>query len=265
MWIFCCGMERSGSTVQFQITAQLVEDAGLGKRVEWVKAEEFPKLLEKYDSYNDWKVLKSHRFNNEVCSEFQKNNAKAVYIYRDLRDVFVSMMRKNSLSFEQLWGSGFLDRCLSEFYKWTSLPGILVSKYEEMVADLPGEVERIALHLGLKSDPKKCQAIASDFTLERQLERIEKSKGKEALRQGYANGPHFDPHTNLHTNHIHSGEIGGWEGLLIAEQVALIENKTRNWLLAQGYELTLSTSSRNLRTLRYKLQKILSKESLISQ
>ena len=39
MWIFCCGMERSGSTVQFQISAQLVEDAGLGKRVEWVKAE----------------------------------------------------------------------------------------------------------------------------------------------------------------------------------------------------------------------------------
>ena len=60
MWIFCGGMPRSGSTLQFQLTAHLVELAGLGMRVDWVRAAEFPKLREKYAARGGWKVLKTH-------------------------------------------------------------------------------------------------------------------------------------------------------------------------------------------------------------
>ena len=46
MWVFCCGMQRSGSTLQYQIAARLVEQAGLGQRLEWVEPGRFPELRE---------------------------------------------------------------------------------------------------------------------------------------------------------------------------------------------------------------------------
>ena len=61
MWVFCCGMQRSASTLQFQIAAELVERAGLGERVGWVRPEQFPRLLDKHGSDGKWKVFISSR------------------------------------------------------------------------------------------------------------------------------------------------------------------------------------------------------------
>jgi hypothetical protein len=250
MWIFCCGMQRSGSTVQFQIAAQLVEEAKLGKRVEWVKAERFPELRQKYAEYPGWKVFKHHICTDEMASEFHQRTAMGVYVYRDLRDVCVSTMHKYSMTFEQLWDSGFLADCLQQFQKWTSLPRMLVSKYEEVVRDLPREVERIATHLGMSLEPQRYEQIAAEYVIAKQMQRIEDAKRAGRLQQGFADAL-FDPHTNLHTNHIHSGEIGSWKEVLSADQIAVIENSAHDWLAMHGYELTQSSLYRTWLTFRY--------------
>lgn len=250
MWVFCGGMQRSGSTLQFQVTARLVEEAGLGKRVEWVKPERFPALRDRYASYPRWKVFKNHHCTEEMRSEFERGNALAVYVFRDLRDVCVSAMKKYSMSFDQLWDSGFLDHCLDQFARWTSLPRVLVSRYEEMITDLPGEVERIAEHLGIALGRARCEEIARDHAVERQLDRIEEAKRRGRLQQGFANGPLYDPETMLHTNHFTGGEIGAWSTVLSTEDVALIEDRARNWLAARGYGLSLGTFERTWLKLR---------------
>jgi hypothetical protein len=251
MWIFCCGMQRSGSTLQFQITARLVEEAGLGQRVEWVKPDRFPQLRQKYAEYPGWKVSKSHICTDDMAAEFHRHNAMGVYVFRDPRDVFVSTMRKYAASFDVLWGSGFLEECLYHFHRWTSLPRVLVQSYEQMISDLPGEVERIAAHLEIPVDRQNCEQIAAEYTIERQRERIEEAKRTGNLQQESARGPRFDPYTNLHTDHIQSGEIGGWKGILSAQQVALIEDQARDWLLSHGYALTQSSWQRTWLTFRH--------------
>lgn len=250
MWIFCCGMQRSGSTLQFQITAQLVEEAELGTRVEWVRAEHFPELRQKYAGYPGWKVLKHHMCTEEMTAEFRRHNASGVYIFRDLRDVCVSTMRKYSMSFEHLWDSGFLANCLRQCQLWTSLPRMLVSRYEDVVRDTPREVERIATHLGVTLAPQRYVQIASEYAVTRQLQRIEDAQRAGRLQQGFADVL-YDPHTNLHTNHIYSGEIGRWKEVLSAEQVAFIESETHDWLVAHGYQLTQSSWRRTRLAFRY--------------
>ena len=234
---------RAGSTLQFQIAAQLVEEAGLGKRVEWVKPPCFPKLREKYAHYTGWKVFKSHICMRPMVREFRRKNALGVYVFRDLRDVFVSATRKDSKSFEQLWEEDYLDVCLQNFQKWTRLPRVLVSKYEEMIADLPGEVARIAAHLGLSVDRDACERIASAYSLDQQLMRIERFKRTSASEQRYTEGPIFDSVTLLHTNHIQSGRSGEWAQVLSLSQAGMIEGRARNWLKSHGYEVTNASVS----------------------
>ncbi|MCG3119041.1 MAG: hypothetical protein ALAOOOJD_01369 [bacterium] len=236
MWIFCCGMQRSGSTLQFQITAQLVEAAGLGKRVEWVKPELFGKLRKALADEPGWKVFKMHVCTDKMADEFHRQNAMGVYVYRDLRDVMVSMIRKYDTTFETLLDGGFVDDCLLHYQRWTSLPRVLVSKYETMMADLANEVERIAAHLGITLRAEQYRQIAAEHNMAQQKQRIEAAKKDGNLRRGVVDSVRFDPYTNLHTNHIHEGEIGGWQAALAPEQVARLEAQAGNWLRAHGYE-----------------------------
>lgn len=234
MWIFCCGMIRSGSTLQYQITGQLVEEAGLGKRIAWTKHDRFTDIRKEYADYGGWKVFKTHEFTDEMAAEFTRQNARGVYIYRDLRDVFASIMRKNLKKFDQLWNERFLERCLYNYKQWTSLPHMLISKYEDVINNLPAEVESIAKHLDIPIDAERCNDVASNYSLQQQKKRIEAFK--KSLRENKSE-QNFDPHTLLHTNHIHSGSVGGWKDSLTPKQVAMIEAKARDWFVENGYTL----------------------------
>lgn len=237
MWIFCCGMPRSGSTLQFQITAQLIEEAGLGKRIETVRPTEFGKLRKQYAADPAWKVFKAHTCTDKMEKEFQRQNAAGVYVYRDLRDVVLSTMRKSEKTFDELWDMGFLEDRFEEYRRWTALPRVLVSRYETIIADLPAEVQRIAAHLGMALSAEAAQRIAADHSLERQRERIAAAVKNGDLRAGVVQGIYYNPTTNLHANHIHEGAIGGWKKVLSREQVERLEAKAGDWLLAHYYEL----------------------------
>jgi len=249
LWIFCGGMPRSGSTLQFQLTAHLVEQAGLGMRVEWVRAEEFPRLREKYAAQAGWKVLKTHVCTAEVRAEFEAGNARGVYVFRDVRDVVVSRMRERDEPFDRLWELEFVDRLLTRFARWTSVPGVLVSRYDEMVADVAGEVERIAGHLGIAVGRDECEQVAAEYAVVRQRERIRQAEACGRLRQ--SGDIYYDPISNLHVDHIRSGQSGDWRNILAREELAMVEDRAKHWLVANGYVLSLSAWQRALLKLRY--------------
>jgi len=244
MWIFCGGMPRSGSTVQFQLTAHLVERAGLGARVEWVRPQEFPRLREKYAGHAGWKVFKTHACTAEIRAECEAGNAKAVYVFRDVRDVLVSRMKKGGGTFEQLWATGFLDRLLTGFDQWTGLAAVLISRYDEMVADMSGEVRRIAAHLGISVNRDECEQIASEYTVPLQRKRIREAEADGRLQRAPGSAVSYDPVSNLHVNHIGSGGIGEWQTALAREAVAMIEERAGPWLVANRYALSPETHGR---------------------
>jgi hypothetical protein len=240
-------MPRSGSTLQFQLTAHLVEWAGLGERVEWVRPEEFPRLRSKYSGRAGWKVFKSHACTREIRAEFDLHNAKGVYVYRDVRDVVVSRMRKRDQTFNVLWQGGGLDNLLSGFDRWTSIHGVLVSRYEDMVVQPAGEVDRIARHLGIRIRRDECENVASQYTVAQQFQRIREAEAAGRLED--RDGFRYDPKSNLHVNHIRSGKSGEWRHVLTHTQVALIEERAKRWLLANGYALSLPNWQRVLLSL----------------
>ena len=65
MYIDCVGMMRSGSTLQYNIVAEILELKEIGKRLGWEHHEEFHKIKEKYinEKYN---VFKNHFLTDEI-------------------------------------------------------------------------------------------------------------------------------------------------------------------------------------------------------
>lgn len=172
-----------------------------------------------------------------MAAEFHRDNAMGVHTFRDLRDVFVSTMRKYHRTFDQLMTGGFLALCLEQHEQWTSLPRVLATRYEDMIANLPAEVERLAEHLGIAVSADTCRQIADEHSLDQQRARIDESVRTGELREGVVKGMFYNPVTNLHTNHIHEGAVGAWAEVLTASQIERLEAEAGPWLLEHGYEL----------------------------
>lgn len=242
MWVFCAGMMRSGSTLQYQIATKLVEGAGLGTGVGSCVPGRFRELLDRNDNPARHHVVKCHRYLPTARGRLRRGDARALYIYRDLRDVVVSMMHKENRSFRQMMDAGFVQQLLEDDAIWAGQPNTLVSVYEEVTGDVAAEVERIAAFLRIDVPPSDVARIADEHSLDRQKHRIERYDfGREGVAEGRTNL--LDPDTLLHHNHLRSGRSGQWAEALTAEQVAEIERIAGPWLLERGYALADTTSS----------------------
>ena len=236
--MFCCGMFRSASTLQFQITAQLVQESGRGIQVGWIDAKRFGEVRSRYADEADYKdvykVIKVHLCPAAIQAEFRSGNALGIYIHRDIRDVYASMMKQRQKSFDFLWNEGFLEDCLESYQIWTQLPHVLISEYVQVMADLPREVDRIARHLQIKIPPDRARSIAAAHTLDAQQQRIQAFR-QQLLQQQLDPNDHreivdyHDEATLLHMNHIDSAKIDRWKDDLTLEQIDRIEAKARSW------------------------------------
>lgn len=239
MWIFCCGMYRSASTLQFQITARLVQETGIGQQVGWIDAKQFNEVRLLHADSQKLKVVKVHLCTDAIISEFHQANAKGIYIFRDIRDAYASMMKQQIKRFDDIWEEGFIEVCLDSYKAWTVLPEVLVSEYEEVTQNLSQEVRRIAQHLELNLEPDRYQEIASDYTTSFQKQRVERFR-EQLLKVLSTDGDrnivdYYDEESLLHMNHVNSGKVGRWQDELSTKEVAQIEAKVHTWCEKNGY------------------------------
>ncbi|MFM7427766.1 MAG: sulfotransferase domain-containing protein [Elainella sp.] len=233
-WVFCGGMFRSASTLQFQITARLVKDAAVGHQIGWIDAYRFAETQQRYADIRGLKVGKVHVCSEPIQEEFLRQNALGLYSYRDIRDVFSSYMKQRQKAFQFLWQEGFLETCLENYKIWTSLPNMLVSSYRDLTEHLPQEVYRIAQHLQIPVSLADCQAIAADYGLEFQQQRIQSFRS-QLLQAPLDPDDHreivdyHDEETLLHMNHIDSAKSGRWQTELSEAEVCLIEQTVQDW------------------------------------
>lgn len=237
-------MYRSASTLQFQIATRLVKDAGVGQPVGWIDVNRFSDVRDSYANFSGLKVIKVHHFTDPMGLEFTHDNARGIYTFRDIRDVYASMMQQQQKSFSDIWnwhGRDFIETCLENYKRWTTLPQVLVSKYEDIIENLPREVQCIAEHLNIYLDTHQCQTIANDYQIEMQQERIKKFREELLQMQRNPNDhreivDYHDEDTLLHMNHIDSAKVGRWQEELSVKEVVLIENKVKDWCRENKYE-----------------------------
>jgi hypothetical protein len=241
--ILCCGMIRSASTVQYQVVVDLVKQNGLGQSIGFADRQNVPEFLQRLPGAVGFAVAKAHEFLPEFNSLVQQDLIRPFYTFRDLRAVALSVMRKWEVPFAHVIGrNGWLDTAVESSGHWLSIPGVCVSRYEEIVLSLPAEITKWAGALGLNITSVQAEELAVKYSIRAQQDRIRTIR----ILPGEIGQPssQFDPESLLHHNHIIDGSLEGWKDQLDNWQIRQIEGRFSKWLLDRGYQLSTAVSAK---------------------
>ncbi len=257
MDVLCSGMYRACSTWQYNVASVLIERHG-GIRLGFVDGREYEPLA----GYGDCqlRVLKTHDRHDVFATALRRNRALALYSVRDLRDVAFSIMHKFHISFDKVIApGGLLEVCLVNDVFWTSLPNVLVQRYELITENDMTAVRAIAQFIGIDLDSSAAGSLAGEYSLDRNRART------DALAQQLRNAGidledpknqlRYDPKTLLHWNHLRSGRNGDWRERATPEQRVALARVCGEWLIQRGYETSFAwveqRSERHSRPSRY--------------
>lgn len=243
--VFCGGMYRSCSTWQYEVVTHLLGRHADGPvyRLGYLEGPAYHRWASRHpDLAGHPAALKCHDRHFRFTRALARGDALAVYSYRDLRDVVDSMVHKMGMTFEALMRQGLVHRILANDRFWTSRPGVVVQRYEDIIADPPRAVAELAAHLGLELADGEAREVAARYSLQANRQRI-RALGRPQREDDHGRsirldpaGDLFDPATLLHWNHLRDGGAGGWRDRLNDRQAALIDRLGGRWLSARGYE-----------------------------
>lgn len=246
-WIFVVGMPRSGSTWTYNVIRSILAVLGPGTADGYVgegDAVDAHLRSKSAGVCNKWPgLIKFHGPTEQVVQMLKIGRARAIYSQRDLRDVTVSLMDFDRVTFEQIVDSGRLDAIMKTNLFWRHQPNLMKVEYQEIMRKPEDTVCCIAAWLNYsitdsqaKEIANNCSLNASRRSMERLTEQLSDLKKEQLLsyRQRY-----YDKNTLVHYNHIKSGEIGRYRKCLTDAQIARFYSMLGDWLVQEGYEQNL--------------------------
>jgi hypothetical protein len=255
MWLIACGMNRSGSTVQYQIAVKIAQTQRNTQLVGWVSPAQTAQVLgAAKDDASTWYLAKLHDYDDAVDAFWNKFHPKALYIYRDIRDVVVSTMHMENWAFDSPEIGTTINRSLRNYRFWSQKPGILISCYEELMTEggVQAEVQKIANYMGVELPVAEIERITDEVSIKSNKRYIEQfDYEKKGVK--YPN-TRFDPASLFHNNHIRSGETEQWRTELTPDQVALVETWAGDWLKELGYPVENVSDAEQVQRLRHLLE-----------
>jgi hypothetical protein len=186
------------------------------------------------------RIMKSHE-----C--FDPRYKRIIYVVRDPRDVAVSNyhweMKQRSMgdsypieTFVARWMDGVywgrLGNWSDHVTSWLSTrhgkEGFLLLRYEDMLADPAREMGKVAVLLGIDPAPERL-ARAADLSSADRMRKLEKTQGDKWVQTRY---------TRQDKQFVRKAASGGWQQILPAESVKMIESAWGDIMKSLGYELS---------------------------
>lgn len=155
MFYFCCGMRRSGSTLQFNLVKELLSKKYGSVRSSFAEDEDQVNTLFEDHQIESPYLIKCHKYIGQVPSLIKDQKAIVFYIYRDIRDVVVSFINMYDSKTSNVFRSKFIEKTLEEFY-WLARKKLMVKYKIKRIPHRRGRARTvlsdivIALYFGCK-------------------------------------------------------------------------------------------------------------------
>jgi hypothetical protein len=260
-------MVRSGSTLQYNLVRQLIEESGNGLAHGWLSKE---RLCHKRTSLLTWaRDNKIHVIKSHVLPNFESNlldgKIKYCYIYRDIRDVAVSIKLKWNVENGSLYSR--LDNAIKTYYNVVKLKPVILQRYEDIIGNMSIAVQQICDFIDISPNKEQINQIVLKNSVDNSL-LIAKSSHKSLInalkkllkktcsslhlgdlcRKLDVSGKYvvafrdaceiYDSHaTLLHPDHIsaNKGAIGVWKSQLSKAEQDIITKQFYKWLQETNY------------------------------
>jgi len=234
MLLICCGMPRSGSTLQFNISWKVAAASGLGERVEWRSSNDWEYAcdeLARMEAAKKLHVVKMH-FPPESVRRLAEEGGRVrfVYVHRDLFDVVYSM--KTKFNFSLAHSIERVRHALNAEQWLIARPAgeVLIQDYSLLLDDLPTAVRQIATFEGADVDETKLDRISDELSISSAYEKSRRKTPKfehfrRKINRLFGRKITFaDRELMLHPNHVseHRGMIGIGQTKLSASEIDVI-------------------------------------------
>jgi hypothetical protein len=234
-------MLRSGSTLQYNVAASLLELNGPLTRAGFLGDFRKPEARAKLDAMKaapGWTIVKTHEAPLE--RGFYDDRVRVLFSYRDVRDIAASIKKKWAYPFEQILSD--IDAMIEIERAFGDIPNVLVQSYDKLYADLPAATREIADFLGVHATEVDIQTIAAGQAIEKQAE----SRGGVLSKlMGLVKRKSYDQRTLLHPDHISAtgGRDGDWMNQFETGEIAVLNERFADWLHRHEYKPVSESAS----------------------
>lgn len=236
MIIIANGMLRSGSTLQYNLAASIIEMKRLIKRVGFFGDITRPAIrakLERMKASDSWYIIKTHE--PPLEPEFYDERVRVLFSYRDVRDIAASIRKKWRYEFTAILLD--IDKMIEIEKAFSGINNILFQPYETLYFNLPAATKEISLFLNTDISDADIALISYKLSAARLVEA--KSANTRPLRGilSLGNRKGYNAHTLLHHDHVSSsgGRSGEWMTEFSEHEIAIMNERYSSWLGSYNY------------------------------
>ena len=229
--IIICGMQRSGSTLLFNIVNEVLSRNKHKQDTFFEEEILYKKLLQQELSTS---VKKNHTYLPMVAQRVKKGISIGFFTHRDIRDVIVSSIQKGWLNNVEEWVENERIRYMANnALLYAKTPNMHVISYQKLMNDKEAVIKEVANKLDIVLDEQDIADIHHKTSIENTKKKLAAIPEEKKLL--YTD--------QLHKNHIADGKTGKWINDLSKDEIALVTELTKDFLLYFGYDTNIERHS----------------------
>lgn len=236
MIVIANGMLRSGSTLQYNIAASVLETTRLVKRSGFMGGfaeRDVRETLDSLKAAHFWAIVKTHEPPLERA--FYDSNVRVLFSYRDVRDIAASIRKKWGYPFERILSD--IDAMIEIERQFDEIPNVLTQPYELLYENLPEATMQLSAFFGVELPPNALETIVNQNSIAPDGRVTAARPGLiKSLSRLFGREVH-DRRTLLHGDHISEsrGRAGDWQSQFSPDEVDTLSDRYANWLLSHAY------------------------------
>lgn len=218
--ILICGLNRSGSTMLYNIIKLMMELSEKKGDVYIKNDYDYVGLLEQY-KHEPIALFKIHHFSILAKKRIEAGRAIAFFTHRDTRDVCVSLIQKGWLTMATYFSKRVYKYHYYNSILYTSVKGMHTFTYKQLMEDKRQVIHDLAIILGKSLTEAEVDAIVFKTDIQ---------NTRKTIKANVQQSAEYNVSSQLHHNHIADGKSDKYLSFFNEKELKKLNRKNKKFL-----------------------------------